>query len=191
MDLAWNAIDGGLPVSAEATGDPFNPEVTPVKLKATFELPANDWRPAIQVSWHQGGDMPSAPAEFIDLNRIDHGVMFKGSQGFVVADFEKRILYPYGKDADLTYFKRRTKKELIPPLGGFPEEWFKACKGNLKTSCDFDYAGTKMEMMMLGLVAYRVGKKLDYDGAQGRVTNSAEGNDLLRRKYREGWTLNG
>jgi hypothetical protein len=45
--------------------------------------------------------------------------------------------------------------------------------------------------MMLGLVAYRVGKKLDYDGAQGRVTNSAEGNDLLRRKYREGWTLNG
>ena len=191
MDLAWNAIDGGLPVSAEATGDPFNPEVTPVKLKATFELPANDWRPAIPVTWHQGGDMPSSPAEFIDLNKIDHGVMFKGSQGFVVADFEKRILYPYGKDADLTYFKRRTKKELIPPLGGFPEEWFKACKGNLKTSCDFDYAGTEMEMMMLGLVAYRVGKKLDYDGAQGRVTNSAEGNDLLRRKYREGWTLNG
>jgi len=43
----------------------------------------------------------------------------------------------------------------------------------------------------LGLVAYRVGKKLDYDGASGRVTNSAEGNDLLRRQYRPGWTLNG
>jgi predicted dehydrogenase len=44
MDLAWNAIDAGLPLSAEAKGDPFNPEVTPVKLETHFELPANDWR---------------------------------------------------------------------------------------------------------------------------------------------------
>ena len=48
-----------------------------------------------------------------------------------------------------------------------------------------------IETMLLGLVAYRVGKKLDYDGAAGHVTNSPEANDLLRRKYREGWTLNG
>ena len=33
MDLAWNAIDAGLPTSAEATGEPFNPEVTPVELE--------------------------------------------------------------------------------------------------------------------------------------------------------------
>ena len=51
--------------------------------------------------------------------------------------------------------------------------------------------GTLIELMLLGLVAYRVGKKLDYDGAAGRVTNSAEGNDLLKRTYRSGWTLDG
>jgi hypothetical protein len=45
--------------------------------------------------------------------------------------------------------------------------------------------------MLLGLVAYRAGKKIEYDGDRGRVTNSAEGNNLLRRKYRPGWTLNG
>ena len=33
MDLAWNAIDADLPTSAEGKGDPFNPEVTPVKLR--------------------------------------------------------------------------------------------------------------------------------------------------------------
>ena len=44
MDLAWNAIDAGLPTSAEGKGDPFNPEVTPVKLETHFEIPANDWR---------------------------------------------------------------------------------------------------------------------------------------------------
>jgi hypothetical protein len=45
--------------------------------------------------------------------------------------------------------------------------------------------------MLLGLVSYRVGRKLQYDPAAGRVTNVAEANRLLRREYRPGWTLNG
>ena len=76
-------------------------------------------------------------------------------------------------------------------LGGFQEEWVKACKGDLKTSCDFDYNGRMTETMCLGLVAYRVGKKIQYDGKTGRVTDNAEANALLSKKYREGWTLNG
>ena len=191
MDLAWNAIDAGLPTSAEAEGEPFNPEVTPVELKAGFDHPANEWRGPIRVTWYQGGAMPQPPKDFIDLSKIGHGVMFKGSQGFIVADFGSRLVLPYGKAADMTYYKPRCRDELIPPLGHFQKQWTAACKGNLKTSCDFDYGGTLIEQMLLGLVAYRVGGKLEYDGAAGRVTNSAEGNDLLGRKYRGGWTLDG
>ncbi|MBS1231412.1 MAG: hypothetical protein H6R35_250, partial [Bacteroidetes bacterium] len=40
-------------------------------------------------------------------------------------------------------------------------------------------------------IAYRVGKKIEYDGINGRIINSEEGNALLRRKYRDGWILNG
>jgi hypothetical protein len=76
-------------------------------------------------------------------------------------------------------------------MGDFLGQWINACKGSLKTSCNFDYAGAMLETMLLGLAAYRVGKKLDYDGIAGRVTNSSEGNDLLKRTYRDGWTLNG
>ena len=191
MDLAWNAIDAGLPTSAEAEGEKFNPDVTPVELKMTFDHPANDWRPAIRVGWYQGGAMPASPKSFIDLKNIGHGAMFKGSKGFLVADFGSRVLLPFGNDADMTYYKPRSKNDLIAPLGHFQEEWTKACKGDLKTSCNFDYGGTMIEQMLLGLVAYRVGKKLDYDGAAGRVTNSPEANELLSRKYRDGWTLNG
>ena len=109
MDLAWNAIDAGLPTSATATGDPFNPDVTPVELTATFEHPANDWRPAIGVSWYQGGAMPNSPRSYIDLNKIGHGAMFKGSRGWVIADFDTRVVVPYGDRADLTYYE--------PPCG--------------------------------------------------------------------------
>ena len=45
--------------------------------------------------------------------------------------------------------------------------------------------------MLLGLVAHRAGKKLEYDPATGRVTNMNEANDYLKRTYRPNWTLNG
>lgn len=82
----------------------------------------------------------------------------------------------------------------------FQREWLDACKGrsnnvvhgtSSKTHCDFDYSGSMIEQMLLGLVAHRAGKKLEYDGAAGRVTNSAEANDYLKRQYRPNWTLNG
>jgi predicted dehydrogenase len=191
MDLAWNAIDAGLPTSAEGKGDPFNPEVTPVKLETHFEIPANDWRRNIVVSWYQGGAMPESPTRAIDLKKIDHGAMFEGTEGCLVADFTTHVLFPQGNDADMTYYKPRGKADLIPPLGNFQEQWINACKGGLKTSCNFGYATDMIEMMLLGLVAYRAGKKIKYDGAAGKVTDCAEANDLLRRTYRDGWTLNG
>ena len=88
MDIAWNAIDAELPTSAEGKGDPFNPEVTPVKLEMHFDIPANDWRQAIRVAWYQGGAMPESPVPYLDLKKIDHGALFEGSKGCLVADFQ-------------------------------------------------------------------------------------------------------
>jgi len=191
MDLAWNALDADLPTSAEGEGEPFNPEVTPVELHTSWDIPANDRRPAIRVHWYQGGMMPNSPNPSVDLKKFDHGAMFKGDKGFLVADFSTRILMPYGKETDLSYYKPRPKDQMLPPIGHFQTEWVNACKGNLKTCCDFDYSGKMTEMMNLGLVAYRVGKKIEYDGKAGHVTNCPEAEALLSKKYRDGWTLDG
>jgi hypothetical protein len=204
MDLVWNAIDAGAPISAEAEGDKFNPDVCPIELRATFEHPANSWRPPITVSWFQGGLKPSSPKQYLDLNKMGNGAVFEGSKGFLVADFNSRMLIPSDNVGDLTYYKHRSKEDLLPFVGGskeltrntgseqiFQQEWVDACKGNKKTTCDFDYAGTEMEQQLLGLVAYRVGKKIEYDPAAGRVTNNPDANQYLSRKYRAGWTLNG
>jgi hypothetical protein len=42
-----------------------------------------------------------------------------------------------------------------------------------------------IEQMLLDLVAYRVGKKLEYDGQAGRATTCDEADRLLSSKYRE------
>jgi len=191
MDLAWNALDAELPTSAEAKGDAISAEVTPVKLEMHWDIPANKWRQAIRVGWYQGGALPECPSPYIDLKRIDHGAIFEGSKGALVADFNTRALYPQGNQADLSYFKPRAKTDLLPPLGNFQGEWINACKGSLKTSCDFDYGGKMIEMMLLGLVAYRAGRKIKYDPAAGVVTDCPDAAAFLSRKYREGWTLNG
>jgi len=191
MDIVWDSIGIGLPTSMEAKGEPFNPDVTPVEMEFHADMPGNDWRPGIGVHWYQGGAMPRSPRKWVDLNTIGHGAMFKGSKGYVISDFNSRLVIPFGDDADMSYYNRRPKDEMLPDVGHFQKEWTDACKGNLKTSCDFEYSGTMIETMVLGLVAYRVGKKLDYDGATGRVRNCPEANALLSRKYREGWTLDG
>lgn len=191
MDLAYNALDADLPTTAEGKGDPYSPDVTPVELETHFDIPANDWRPAIRLGWYQGGAMPRSPKGWVDLNKIGHGAMFKGSKGFLIADFGSRLIIPWGNDADMSYYNRRDKDEMIPDLGHFQKEWTNACKGDLKTSCDFDYSGRLIETMLLGLVAYRASKKLDYDPVAGRVTNDAKANEYLSRKYRDGWTLDG
>jgi predicted dehydrogenase len=163
LDLAWNAIDADLPTSAEANGDPYHPEVCPSDLHASFTFPSNNWRGEIQVEWFQGTLKPEIPHPAIDILKIGHGVMFKGSKGALVADFTSRILLPSVQGADMTYYNVPQKEELAPPHDHFVGQWLNACKGDLKTSCDFDYAGRMIETLMLGLAAHQAGKKLDYD----------------------------
>jgi hypothetical protein len=38
-------------------------------------------------------------------------------------------------------------------------------------------------------VAMRVGKRLEYDGATGRVTNCPEAAPFIHPEYRKGWTV--
>ena len=185
MDLAWNAIDADPPSSIIADGDPFNPDVTPVKLTAHFQIPANDWRSEIKLSWYQGGAMPSEPIPGA-LRGIGHGVLFVGTKGWLVSDFGSHVIIP--KDAkESDRFSRTGIK------GGYDHqgEWIAACKGGSKASCNFDYSGKMIETMLLGLVAYRAGEELKYDAAAGKVTNSETANALLNKAYREGWPLVG
>ena len=43
--------------------------------------------------------------------------------------------------------------------------------------------------MLLGTVAHRAGKKLEWDAENLKVTNCPEANGFLRREYRKGWEL--
>jgi predicted dehydrogenase len=192
MDLVWNAVDAKLPTLVHAVGEAFTPDVTPVRLESHFEHTANDWRGPLKISWHQGGALPRSPKSSIEFDTIGHGAMFKGSEGFLIADHTSRLLLPSGKEADLSYYQPRANKDQLPAIDHFQQQWIDACKDPSKeTGCNFEYHTQMIEHMLLGFVAYRIGERLEYDGTRGVITNSPETNALLKRKYRDGWTLNG
>ncbi|MGB0745260.1 MAG: Gfo/Idh/MocA family protein [Opitutales bacterium] len=194
MDLAWNVLDAELPTKITSkSSEEFNPDVTPVNLTTSLMLPANNWRDEIRCTWFQGGAMPKSPLEWVDINKIWHGAMFKGDKGFVLADFSRRVIIPIGGDGDMTYYKPRPEDEVVDELGNFQKDWTNACKNGkpADTACNFEYSANMIENMCLGLAAFRAGRPLEYDGAKGIVTNDADANQYLTKPYRKGWTMDG
>jgi hypothetical protein len=121
MDLLWNAIDAGAPTAIEVdqeVSDNYDPNITPVKLKVSFEHPANSWRGPVTVVWYQGGLKPNPPKNYFNLARVGNGAIFEGAKGSIFADFTSRVIIPNNDDGDLTYYKRRTKEQLLPLVGG-------------------------------------------------------------------------
>ena len=194
MDIVWNVIDAELPTEVQSTSpEAYNPEVTPVNMSASYLFPANAWRKQIRVTWYQGGAMPGSPLKWVNLDQIGHGAWFKGERGFVIADFNNLILYPFGKNADLTYYRPPTKDQVLPDLGHFQKQWTNACKNGRpqETACNFKYSADMIETMCLGLVAHRAGAALTYDGKAGVITNQRDANAYLTKPYRSGYPMEG
>jgi predicted dehydrogenase len=121
MDLVWNVVDAGAPLSVEIdtdVSDKYNPDICPVKLKAHFQHPANSWRGPVELVWYQGGLKPDAPRGYIDLSRVGNGAIFEGTKGSIFADFTTRVILPNNDDGDFTYYKRREAGNLLPLIEG-------------------------------------------------------------------------
>ena len=133
--------------------------------------------------------MPGLPSAVFDRARLsERGVLFSGDQGWLLADYDFRILMMKG---DMTHFDAPSPKELIPSSPGHYQEWINACKTGSPTLCNFDYAGILTEHNLLGHVAFRVGKSLEWDAENLRATNCPEADQYIYKTYRDGWTLNG
>ncbi len=68
-------------------------------------------------------------------------------------------------------------------------EWIAACKGGPKPLSSFDYSSRLTEMVLLGNLAVRLGKKIEWDSTALKAKNAPEADALVRRSYRKGWDL--
>ncbi|MHC4618790.1 MAG: Gfo/Idh/MocA family protein [Planctomycetota bacterium] len=189
IDPVFWALKLGYPTSVEAVSTKVNSETAPTASIIYYEFPAREGMPAVRLTWYDGELMPARPQELEEGRRMgsrNGGALFVGDKG-------KLVCGCYGKNPRLIperkmqAFERPAKT--IPRVKGHHEDWVQACKGGKPACSNFDYAGPLTEVVLLGNLALRTGKGLDWDGRNMRVTNVPEANQYVRREYRAGWTL--
>ena len=181
-DLAFWALKLRHPVSVEAVG-PVHAQSAANWTIARQKYPARGDLPAVNLTWYNGGGYP----ELIKEDKIPQwgsAVLFMGSDGMLIADYNKHQLLPEEKYAG---FQRPDL--FIPDSIGHHREWAEACKTGGPTTCNFDYSGALTEAALLCNVALRTGEKLTWDARNLKAVGCPEADAFIRRQYRNGWTL--
>jgi predicted dehydrogenase len=181
MDLPFWALGLRHPKSIEADGPPLHPETCPLGLVVHYEFPARGDSPPVKLTWYDGDKIP---AKIHGIDTSGGGNLFVGDKGMLAADYGRYKLYP---EADFVDFK--PPAPTIANSIGHHAEWVYACKNGGPTTCNFDYSGALTEAVLLGNVAYRCGKKLEWDAAKLVAVNGPDASQFVRREYRKGWTL--
>ena len=187
VDLPYWALGLTAPDSVETDGPDPDPESPPVWLIARYHYPQYR-QGGLNLTWHHGGKRPQR----FDELKLEHeqaakwksGILFVGEEGDLLADYSRHLLFPEAKFKDFKHPEPRIEKSV-----GHHKEWIAACKHGTPTTCNFDYSGGLTEAVLLGNVAYRVGKKLQWNSAQLKATNSPEADRFIQHHYRVGWTL--
>lgn len=182
-DLPFWALKLQAPLSIEASGPPAHPDLAPASMQATYEYGPRGEMPPMKLTWYQGVNKPKIWTEK-GIPQWDSAVLFIGDKGMLLSDYGKHVLFPEDQFKD---FKRPAP--FIPESPGQQAEWLRACKTDLQTTCNFEYSGWLTEANHLGNVAYRVGKKIEWDAANLRCPNAPEASSIIRREYRKGWDL--
>jgi predicted dehydrogenase len=182
-DLPFWALNLKAPLTIEASGPPAHAEIAPASMQATYEYAARDKMPAVKLTWYQGVNKPKIWQDK-GIPQWDSGCLFIGEKGMLLSDYSKHVLLPEKQFAD---FKR--PEPFIPNSKGHHAEWIHACKTGEPTTCNFEYSGWLTEANHLGNVAYRAGKKLEWDAEKMVAKNCPEADKFIKREYRKGWKL--
>ena len=182
-DLPFWALKLQAPLTVEASGPPPHAELAPASMQATYEYGPRGDMPAVKLTWHQGVNKPAIWTSG-GIPKWESGVLFIGSKGMLLADYGKHLLLP-----EKTFEGYQRPDPSIPKSIGHMAEWLHACKTGAPTTCNFEYSGWLTEANHLGNVAYRLGKKLQWDARNMYCPNAPEAADLIRREYRKGWCL--
>ena len=191
MDLPFWALDLRHPTAVKAEGPEIHPDGCPSWVKAEYDFPASGDRPALKYYWSDGGKHFDLVANTNDskgkpLSRWGLGVLFVGDKGMLAANYGSYDLLPQEKFEGF-----QPPEQTIANSIGHWNEWVHACKHGGPTTCNFGYSGALTETVLLGVVAYRAGEKLDWDAAALKATNTSTADQYVNREYRKGFEVVG
>ena len=180
LNTPFRALKLRAPRWIEASATAVFEETFPLASIVTMDFPAREGMPPIRVTWYDGGLKPPRPKELGDRPLPDEGAMYVGSEGAML----------FSKILDDRRAQRFAKvPRTLPRRPGTWKEWFEACRGGEKAGCHFEWAGPLTETVLLGNIAIRRGRRLEWNAEKAAFVNDEEANRLVNPPYQNGWSL--
>lgn len=190
MDAAFWALDLGYPDSIEAETSERFEETAPVWSIVEYRFPARGSMPPVKMTWYDGGKLPPRPKQ-LEEGREMGGKNLNGQ--FLIG--ENATIMANQSCGTVRIIPETLMKELQPKLppktiprvpdGNPYKEWINACKGiGPLPGSNFEYSARLTETVLLGNLAVRTGKKINWDAKNARCDDS-EANEYLRMKFRK------
>ena len=205
-NMAFRACELTSPTTIEAEATDVNPESGVTSAKIKYVYPSRGSKPhqsPLEFFWYEGmkNRAKVLPPKELLAKVLKSGQTLSDSGSIIVG--EKAILFsPNDYGAQFTILagnEELAKGDRMPKIlpinnkgdDGMKAEWAMAIregKPELAYS-NFDNAGMLTEAMLLGNVAIRVGKKIEFDAATVSCPNNKDAAQYIKQEYRKGWEL--
>ena len=188
-DPAFFCLNLDAPIAVEAETSPVNNETFPKWQIITYYFPARGKRPPVKMVWYDGGKKPPRPPELEEGRDVgSNGIMFVGDKGKILCggwSGPPRLI----PEAKMKEYKRPS--ETLERSIGHHKEWVKACKENNPKGAlaGFEYSGPFTESLLVGNLAVRLGRRIEWDARKMRATNAPEADKYINKSYRKGWEI--
>jgi hypothetical protein len=132
------------------------------------------------------------------------GCLLIGDQGQIFSpdDYGEQFYVKRGDDAKFIHYKKYAPLAAIPqtiPRNDLPgdsdhkhhQEWIAAIKAGDPGKCysRFEIGSQLTELVLLGCVSLRAGRKIEWDASAMRAKHYPQADPLIRRENRAGWEL--
>jgi len=133
----------------------------------------------LKIYWtHEPPDVPGAADRGI-------GAWFEGDKGTLICDYETREITINGqKMNDITEVPVTIERS-----PGHQQNFVNAVKSRIQPESNLEYARKMTMPMHLGLISYRLKRKLEWNSEKERFVHDKEANSYLHREYRKKWNL--
>lgn len=195
-DMACHVMDGanwalkfGSPTSVEVVDSaPVSVDMAPNWSIIRYQFPERHGLPPCTYTWYDGGKKPERPKEMEAENWESSGTLFIGDKGKILCGeyIGRPRLLP---ESSMAEYKRPA--QTIPRVpGNSPyKDWIRACKGGPPACSNFDVSGPFTEVVVLGNLALRLGKKIVWDGVKMKAKGLPEADQYIHAQYRKGWEI--
>lgn len=113
------------------------------------------------------------------------GAYFEGDKGTLLCDYETREIRINGE----TMTDIPEVPKTIPRSPGHQQNFVDAVKSRTQPESNLAYARQMTLPMHLGLISYRLGRKLNWNSKREKFKGDKEANSFLSREYRKDWDL--